>query len=112
MTLTRPFACDVDVGRLEIAVDDARGVGVGDPVQDLLHHRQLVFEGREPAALEQVLQVLALEQLHGHEEPPGVFAELVEGDDVRVVEPGGGLSLPQEALAAVRDPRARPPTWS
>ena len=103
---------DMDVGRLEIAVDDTRGVGVGDPVQDLLHDRQLVFECRKPAALEQILQVLALEQLHGHEDAPGVFAKLVEGDHVRVVEPGGGLSLPQEALAEIGIARARLPTSS
>ena len=55
-----------------------------------------------------------VEQLHGHEELVALDAELVDGDDVRVAEEGGGLRLPLEPLAhhlvrveAGRDPLDR-----
>ena len=46
-----------------------------------------------------VLEVVALEQLHGHVDLALLLAEVVDGDDVRMVEAGGGLRLALEALA-------------
>ena len=94
-------------------MDDVVGVGEGQPLADLLHHADLLVEGHL-ARGEGVLQVDAVEQLHGHEELLALEAELVDGDDVRVAEEGGGLRLPLEALAhhlvrveAGRDPLDR-----
>jgi hypothetical protein len=99
---------DVDVGGLQIPVDDPRGVGVGDAVEDLLHDRELVLESGEGPALERVRQVLALEELHGHEETARVLPEVMQGDHVGVVQPRGRLRLAQEALAHFRVPEDRP----
>ena len=44
-----------------------------------------------------LLEVLALEVLHGDVRQALVLAELVDGDDVAVVEPAGGLGLALEA---------------
>ena len=89
---------DVDVGRLEVAVDDVVGVSERQPLADLQHHADLLVEGHR-ARGESVLQVDPVEQLHGHERLPCLEPELVHRDDVRVVEEGGGLRLPLEPLA-------------
>ena len=78
---------------------DALRVGEGEAVEDLLHDRELVLEAREGALREQLPQVLALEQLHGHVGHALLLPEVVDGDDVRVVELGGGLGLALEAVA-------------
>ena len=51
--------------------------------------------------LDGALEVHALEQLERHEGLPLVIAELVDGDDVRVLEPGRGLALTEEARPGV-----------
>ena len=39
------------------------------------------------------LERLAFQQLHGDEVTPAVFANLVDGADIRVVQGGGGTSF-------------------
>ena len=89
----------VDVAGLEVAVDHLLGVGEPDAVADLLHQRQGVVEGFDAPGADQVLQVPALEQLHGHVRLAFVLAEVVDRDDVRMVQPGRGLGLPHEPAA-------------
>ena len=89
----------VHVAGLEVAVHDALRVGEGEPVEDLLHDRELVLEAFDLALGEQLPQVAALEQLHGHEGHALLLAEVVDGDDVRVVQLGRGLGLALEADA-------------
>jgi len=48
---------------------------------------------------DRVLEVLAVEQLHGHEGLVALGAELVDGDDVRVAQQRDRLGLAHEALA-------------
>jgi hypothetical protein len=97
---------DEDVRRLEIAVDDVRRVCEGDRVADLLHDLELRAQVGERVRRDESLQVVAVEQLHGHEEAAGVLAEVVDGDDVRMREPGRGLGLAAEALASLLVGRA------
>ena len=52
-------------------------------------------------------QRAAGDQLHHQEEAAGLLADVVDRDDVRVVERGGGARLAQEALARLRRRRAR-----
>ena len=96
MTWTSPNAADHDVRRLQVAVDDPVGVGVGDRLADLLEHRH------EPAAvgrrvgpvLEQVVEGAALDQLHGQERPAvGQGADLVDRRDAGVLELAGDPGL-------------------
>ena len=65
---------------------------VGDPRGDRHHpgHRQqcLRLGVRD--------QILALEQLHGDEAQIMLFAGIVDGDDVRMIEPAGGFGLAEE----------------
>ena len=57
----------VDVRRLEVAVDDVLRVGEGEALGDLLDHGELLVEGHL-ALGDGVLQVDPVEQLHRHED--------------------------------------------
>ncbi len=87
---------DHDVARLDVPVDDALGVdvleGVGHPGQDgggLLDV--------EPPFLNELVQTLPLQELHGDEVHPVHLAVVVDLDDVGVVHLGQDLGLPVEA---------------
>ncbi len=91
------------VVRLEIAVDDAGGVRLGQRRRHLvddLHHR---LRRQRPHALEARLQVLAFEEFHHDVRLPcrrGTEAEDV--DDVRVIELAGHLRLAPEPRRQLR----------
>ena len=72
-------------------------VGEGEPVADLLHHRELPAEVRRGPAADRLAQVAALEELHRHVGEAVLLAEVEDGDDVRVVELRRGLGLALEA---------------
>ncbi len=94
---------DVDVRRLEVAVDDAAGVGEAEPVAQLHHQVEPPQQRTEGAAPYRLAEVQALHELHRHVGESGlVVPEVVDRDDVRVVELGGGLRLALEALAELR----------
>ena len=48
--LHREVREDADVRGLQVAVDDALGVGVGEPLADLLHHEELVLQAVQALA--------------------------------------------------------------
>ena len=79
-------------------MDDALRVGEGEAVRDLLHDVELVPEVVQAAGADDLLEVDALEELHGHVEAALLLAEVVDGDDVQVVEAGRGLGFAAEAL--------------
>ena len=93
--LDLPVGLDVDVAGLEVAVDDIAAVRIGEAVRHLLHDVELLLEG-QLALGDELLEVLALEELHGHVELVVGLAEVEHRDDVRVVQLGGGASLPEE----------------
>ena len=85
-----------DVGGLEVAMDDAFGVGVGDGITNFLVNAQQLMErvavdhvGLPLAqAVENVLERGAPDVFHGVIVlAAGVHAEVVNGDDVGMVEP-------------------------
>ena len=79
------------------SMDDALLVGVAEPVADLLHHVELVVERQLSLGCDDVLEIVALQELHRHEELAVVLAELVHGHDVRVVELSRRLRLAHES---------------
>ena len=102
MILTCPFGRMWMLAGLQVAVDDSLRVGEGEPVADLLHDRRASRSRlRRRARRDGLLEVVALEQLHGHVDLALLLAEVVDGDDVRMVEARGGLRLALEALAQV-----------
>ncbi len=86
---------EAEVGGLDVEVDDAVTVDVGEPGSRLQRHR---VEGL-PVGLHAVLQVGAGEQLHGQErELARQHAEVVDLDDVGVTHLGEQPHLVLEAV--------------
>ncbi len=95
--LDRVVFAQHDVGRLQIAVDDLRGVvGVGEGVANLLHPRRDILHvetavgpvglgGREG---------FAVDELHRNAGALFVLIEIVDADDVVMVELQAALGLP------------------
>jgi hypothetical protein len=54
------------------------------------------------AALDELLQILTLEELHHHVEVALVLDEVEDGDDVGMIELGGVAGLTLEALHEIR----------
>ena len=99
---------DQDVGRLEVAVQDAAGVGVGHRLGRLGHQA-----GGGPrvvlVAAQQRHEAAAGDQLHAEVVLAVVLADLVDRHDARVVEQGDGLGLVAGTGAARRRrPAGRP----
>ncbi len=78
-------------------MDDAVVVGELEGVADLGDDGQ-GLAGGEAAAVDEVAQGDAVHELHEQIKIAAGLAEVVDGDDVRVVEAGQGLGLAGEAL--------------
>jgi hypothetical protein len=100
-----PVLADEHVLRLEVAVDDARPVRGGQPLASGAVEGQRVLQPGKAGPL-RAAQGLALHVLHGEEDLAVEGANVVDGDDVRVGQPGDGLRLGEE-LGAHRC-RSRP----
>ena len=68
-------------------MDDASRVRGGQAVGNLGRDLERLRKGK-PAAVEQLSQVDAFEELHRQVGPPAVLADVVDRDDVRMVERG------------------------
>ena len=90
--LGEPVAGHHDVLGLEIAVDDARAMGLGEALGDL--RGQVDGPLRlDPAAADHVVQGEALDQLHHDVRLAERLADLVDGDDIGMVQRRGGAGL-------------------
>jgi hypothetical protein len=107
---------DHHVLRLQVAMDDAALVGVGDGPRDVGEDLEEPEEGELGRGLPMAGARLAdhlgegppPDELHGEDEPPVVVEpDLVDGDDPRMLELGGRLGLLDEPLGALAV-RARP----
>ena len=104
--LDRIVRADHHVRRLDVAVDDAHPVRVGQGVQDALGDPGGLVAGQLAPLVEDLAQGLALDVLHDDEGDivrPAVrvhalvLAGVVDRDDRGVVEAGAGLGLSAEA---------------
>ena len=91
------LAVQQDVLRLDVAVDDALLVGVLQGVADLRHDPQRLLR-LQVAVAQQLPQVDAVHVLHDEVVEAAGLAEIVDGDDVGMAEPGQGAGLAVEAL--------------
>ena len=101
-----------DVGRLDVAVDQAVLVGRRQPLGDLPADAQHLGDGQLASrASRRSSSGSPLQELHGQEGHAAVLADLVDGDDVVVLDGGRGLGLAQEALPGLRGWRPGPAAW-
>ncbi len=95
--LHRAAAREEDVGRLDVAMQDAFGVRrverVGDLRRDVEHVPQIERPSRQPP-----IERLAVEQLHREIELAFVLVEAVDRADVRMIERRRGARFAAEAL--------------
>ena len=87
------------VGGLHVTVDDALRVQGREGGEHLAPQAQGLGHRQRPA-LQPLRQGLAVEQLHGDEEPSRVLADLEYLAGMRVADAGGGAGFASEALAA------------
>jgi hypothetical protein len=98
---------DEDVGRLDVAVDDARVVERLQGVERLLGDvERLGHRGLAAEALPELLERLALEELHD-EERLFLLGDVVveDGDAARVIDLVGDVPFLEEAVADAVVPR-------
>ena len=85
--------------RLDVAVDDAGGVGGVERFGDLAEQGDRPRRRQRPLAVDQPAQVAALDQAHRDDQLAVDLARVVDRHHRRVVEAGGEAGLAQEALA-------------
>ena len=93
-----PLFIHHDVLGLEVPVDDAQVVGLGQPFADLLGDGDRSAGRQRPGLLDQPLEVLPRHILHRDEQLLAVLVELVHPADVLVGDPAGQLDLVPEAV--------------
>ena len=98
--LDLPVGRELHVRGLQVAVDDALGVGLLERLGDLLRDLERLLDG-DGAARETLLEVLALHELERQEGLAVRVLESVDRGDVRVVERGEQLRLALEAGEAL-----------
>ena len=87
-----------DVVRLDVAVDQVHLVGAVQPLGHLGDDADRLGLGQPPVALDLLAQRLPLDELHHQIGDAAGLAEVEGADDVRVVQPAGGVELLLEAL--------------
>ena len=90
-------AGDEDVGGFDVAMDDLLGVGGVEAVGDIDGEGKEEFEVHGTPA-DSVFQGLAVEKFHGDEGFAIVFADVVNGADVGMIERGRGFGFATEAF--------------
>ena len=94
---------DEDVARLHVSMDERVCVRGVERAGELLDQEDRPADA-ERAALEDLLQIGALNEAHGDVEEPVGLPGVVDGDDVRVVDRGRDVRLAHEALAELLVP--------
>jgi hypothetical protein len=95
----RPVACDEDVPRLDVAVDEPGAVRGVECAGDLADESDCTFRVEASLLAERLAQVGAVHVRHRQVEQAVILARGQHADDARVVEARGDLRLAQEALA-------------
>ena len=100
--LHHPVAGDDQVRRLDVAMDDAAAVGLGEAKGDLRGDIQRLLDAQRPA-LDLAAQGLAVVERHGEiEAAVRRVSELQDGAEIGMVEAGRGARLLLEPLARPR----------
>ena len=100
--LGEAFAVQEHVLRLDVAVDEPLGVRERECSTDLEPELEHAPDGERPAALDELLQVLAVDELEDDELLAVLLAAVDHGDDVRMRELCDRARLAPEALDVLR----------
>ena len=95
-----PVLADVDVGRLDVAMQEMRRVDVFEPVEDGADHLVDLGFGQRVGLGEQRVERLPLDILHDEIGGAVVLEIAVDGDDVGMLERDQRLRLLAEAIEA------------
>jgi hypothetical protein len=90
-----------DVLRFDVAMDDTFVVGELQRLANLRHDLQRLARGKLPRSL-QLPQVQSVHKLHDEERQSVHLAELVNGHNVGMTQPGQGAGLAVESFGKVR----------
>src|SRR5437868_13368541 len=90
-----------NVGRLNVAMNDAFGVGGVERIGDLNGQIQQSLRLQRTSA-DDLLQALPFQILHHNEQPSLVLANLMDGADVGMIQRRSGASLAAETLQSWR----------
>ena len=93
---------DVNVCRLDVAMDDAVLVGVVEPLADFRRDLDLAPQAYSLRSRHPREEILSLQVLHGEIRLSLVLAEIVNGNDVSVRQLAGGSRLAEEPFAQLR----------
>ena len=88
---------DKDVGRLDVAMDDAFGMGGVEGIGNFDGNGKMGGE-IEGALRDAVLEGHAVEIFHDQESFASIFANIVDGADIRMIESGGGFGFTAKAF--------------
>ncbi len=91
-----------DVLRLDVAMHDVVPVRVGEGVCHLGGDANRVIDRQRAVVQQPITKRPALHDRHHEVQESVGFARVMEGQNVRVVQPGGKTDLPNEALAPER----------
>jgi hypothetical protein len=100
--LHRAIVIKDEVRRLDVAVDNALGMSVFEPASRLEDAVKGLLKRQHPMYLDQPCQAFAIDQVHDVEVRAIGTTRVVDGDDVRVGEPGESLNLAAEPLHRFR----------
>jgi hypothetical protein len=81
-----------NVSWLDVTMDDAFGVSTIKRISDFDGQRQQRFL-RHGATVDAMFQRDAFQKFHGDERMPVLFADVVDGADIGMIQRGGGLGL-------------------
>jgi hypothetical protein len=101
----RAHRLEDDVLRLQVAVDDLEVVSFGERRHHLHQDVDDAREGEQPVFVRDAREVSPAQVLHHQVELAAVAAEVDDPDRVRVVQPGGGARLRDEAGRGVLVPQ-------
>ena len=89
------------IGRLDVAMDDAMFVRKAQTIGDLRGDMGYFFDRQHDAGIENFTQFLAFQELHRHIGHAFRAADVVDGDDIRMIEFAGRLHFALEALLEI-----------
>ena len=102
-TFDDPIGRDLDIGRLQIAVNDSLLVRRVERIGDLPRNRQCLAH-RQRARRQALGERLTLDQLENQPMNAVALLEPVDGADVRMIQRGQQPRLALEPRAAIRRP--------